>query len=72
MNEPRTSSPAPAIQILRGEPSEEELAALIAVFAVSVRPAAADPSTPRSSWGDPAHRLSSIPPFRSMRTTVTM
>ncbi len=42
---------------VRGEPSDEELAALIAVLAGLASAAAAEPPTPRSTWADPAHRL---------------
>lgn len=42
---------------VRGEPSDEELAALIAVLAVLTSTAAGQPQTPRSTWADPAHRL---------------
>jgi hypothetical protein len=41
---------------VRGEPSDEELAALIAVLA-GLTSAADQPQTPRSAWADPAHRL---------------
>ncbi|HEY3689471.1 MAG TPA: acyl-CoA carboxylase subunit epsilon [Pseudonocardiaceae bacterium] len=46
------------LQVVQGEPSDEELAALIAVLAVRTRPAATPPS-PRNAWADPAHRLRS-------------
>ncbi|HEY3894644.1 MAG TPA: acyl-CoA carboxylase subunit epsilon [Pseudonocardiaceae bacterium] len=42
---------------VRGEPSDEELAALIVVLATLPGAAAAGPPAPRSSWADPAHRL---------------
>lgn len=42
--------------IVRGEPSDEELAALIAVLA-ALPNAATEPPAPRSAWADPAHRL---------------
>jgi hypothetical protein len=45
------------IHIVRGEPSDEELAALIAALAVLANAAAAEPPAPRSAWTDPAHRL---------------
>ncbi|MGH3753015.1 MAG: acyl-CoA carboxylase subunit epsilon [Pseudonocardiaceae bacterium] len=44
---------------VRGEPSDEELAALIAVLAGLASAAAAGPPTPHSAWSDPAHRLRS-------------
>lgn len=57
MSEPRTGSPLPEIQIVRGEPSEEELAALIVVLGGLARAAAAEPPVARCAWADPAHRL---------------
>ncbi|MFY9808623.1 MAG: acyl-CoA carboxylase subunit epsilon [Pseudonocardiaceae bacterium] len=42
--------------MLRGEASDEELAALIAVLMQAASRAAELPS-PHNSWGDPAHRL---------------
>jgi acyl-CoA carboxylase epsilon subunit len=44
------------LQIVRGEPPDEELAALIAVLA-GLTSAAAEPPAPRSAWADPVHRL---------------
>jgi hypothetical protein len=44
------------LRIVRGEPSDEELAALIAVLA-GLASAAAQPPVPRSAWANPAHRL---------------
>jgi Acyl-CoA carboxylase epsilon subunit len=54
---PRVNS----IYIVRGEPSDEELAALIAALAVLANAAAAEPPAPRSAWADPAHRLRTPP-----------
>ncbi|MBV8539163.1 MAG: acyl-CoA carboxylase subunit epsilon [Pseudonocardiales bacterium] len=45
------------VHIVRGEPSEEELAALVAVLATPADTAAAEPPAPRGAWADPAHRL---------------
>jgi len=48
----------PLLRIVRGTPSDEELAALTAVVAaVASRTAARTPSPRRSVWGDPARRL---------------
>lgn len=44
------------LQIVRGEPSDEEVAALIAVLA-GLAGAGARAPAPRSGWADPAHRL---------------
>ncbi|MGH3869633.1 MAG: acyl-CoA carboxylase subunit epsilon [Pseudonocardiaceae bacterium] len=48
---------SPAIHIVRGEPSDEELAALIATLAALRGAAAAEPPAPRSAWANPAHWL---------------
>ncbi|HVE96989.1 MAG TPA: acyl-CoA carboxylase subunit epsilon [Pseudonocardiaceae bacterium] len=42
---------------MRGEPSDEELAALIAVLAGLASTAAPEPPQSPSAWADPAHRL---------------
>jgi len=53
----------PVLSVLRGEPTEAELAAVIAVLAVASRAAAAraGPPTPagasRSAWSAPSRRL---------------
>jgi hypothetical protein len=55
-----TNSRAPrvhALRIVRGEPSDEELAALIAALAALAHATAAGPPAPRNAWADPAHRL---------------
>lgn len=55
-----TDSPAAemhVLRIVRGEPSDEEVAALIAVVAALADAAAAEQHGPRSAWADPAHRL---------------
>jgi acyl-CoA carboxylase epsilon subunit len=44
------------LRIVRGEPSDEDVAALIAVF-VGLADSAAEPPAPRSAWADPTHRL---------------
>ena len=54
MSVPRTG---PLMQIMRGEPADEELAALVAVFAGLARAATAEPPAARRAWADPAHRL---------------
>lgn len=52
-------SRSPALHIVRGKPSDEELAALTVVLA-KMSTAAATPAHPagaRSAWADPAYRL---------------
>jgi acyl-CoA carboxylase epsilon subunit len=47
---------SPELRIVRGEPSDDEIAALIAVLA-ALASAPVQPPVPRSAWADPAHRL---------------
>jgi len=49
---------APFLTVLRGEPTDAELAALVAVLASAGEPATAA-AGPRSLWGDPALQLRS-------------
>ncbi|MGH3983116.1 MAG: acyl-CoA carboxylase subunit epsilon [Pseudonocardiaceae bacterium] len=42
---------------MRGEPSDEELAALVAVLAGLASAAGPEPPKPHSAWTDPEHRL---------------
>jgi hypothetical protein len=52
----REDSGPPFLRVVRGEPTAEELAVLVAVLAA--RPAAvAAPVRPRPAWSDPARRL---------------
>ena len=46
----------PFLRVVRGEPTAEELAALVAVLAARAAAAPARPR-PRSAWADPASRL---------------
>jgi hypothetical protein len=47
----------PLLRVVRGDPTPEELAALVAV--VTARAAASAPGTarPRAAWGDPARAV---------------
>jgi hypothetical protein len=58
MNEQPAVAPEPFLTVLRGEPSDAELAALVTVLA-SAGGAAPAPVGPRSLWGDPAIQLRS-------------
>ncbi|MGH3823135.1 MAG: acyl-CoA carboxylase subunit epsilon [Pseudonocardiaceae bacterium] len=42
---------------MRGEPSDEELAALVAVLVELAEAATAEPTATRRAWADPTHRL---------------
>jgi len=47
--------PRPLLRVVRGDPSDEELAALVSVIAArSVAAAGVRPEQPRSAWGHPA------------------
>ena len=47
----------PLLRVVRGEPTPEELAALVAVLTARAAAAAPPPVRPRSAWADPARRL---------------
>jgi hypothetical protein len=47
----------PYLRVVRGEPTAEELAALVAVLAARSAAAPAQARRPRSAWADPAGRL---------------
>jgi hypothetical protein len=44
----------PLLRVVRGEPSPEELAALVAVLGARAGGADRPPALPRSAWSDPA------------------
>jgi hypothetical protein len=45
------------LRIVRGEPSDDEAAALVTVLAGLASAAAPEPPAPPSAWADPARRL---------------
>lgn len=45
------------LQIVRGEPSDDEVAALIAVLTMLAGATAAGPPTPHSTWAHPSRGL---------------
>jgi hypothetical protein len=46
------------LQVVHGDPTPEEIAALVAVLTARARAAASpEPSRRRSAWSDPARRL---------------
>lgn len=52
-----TAPDRPRIQVLKGEPTDDELAALVAVLAGAAG-SPAEPGTPqRNQWGDPVDKL---------------
>lgn len=51
-----TETPVPLLRIVRGEPTPEEVAALVAVL--TARASAVPPAPPvRPAWSDPGRRL---------------
>ncbi|HEU5144911.1 MAG TPA: acyl-CoA carboxylase subunit epsilon [Dermatophilaceae bacterium] len=54
----------PMVTIVSGQPSAEELAALVTVLSALVANADAEPERARSAWSDPAWRLSGPQPRR--------
>ncbi|HET9255695.1 MAG TPA: acyl-CoA carboxylase subunit epsilon [Pseudonocardiaceae bacterium] len=57
-----SAEPPPEMRIIRGEPSDDELAALVTVLTELARAAAPDPAGTRYGWADPAQRLRTSPP----------
>jgi Acyl-CoA carboxylase epsilon subunit len=57
-DEPTPEERRAAFRVVRGEPTDEELAALTVVLAAAVAAPPADPPPrPRSAWNDPVARL---------------
>jgi len=52
-----TPTAAPFVQVLRGQPSTEDLAALVAVFAGAAGGGGEPAAAPRNLWGHPADKL---------------
>ncbi|MEP6527580.1 MAG: acyl-CoA carboxylase subunit epsilon [Nocardioidaceae bacterium] len=50
-------TPRPLLRIVKGEPTPEELAALVAVIAARSQVASAPSATPESRWAAPHHRM---------------
>ena len=53
----------PALRIVKGEPTEQELAALVTVVAARTTGGVESEGEqqPRSAWGDPAHAVRPVP-----------
>lgn len=47
----------PLLRVVKGDPTDEELAALVAVVAARASAAAAPSAVRRSAWADPGRRL---------------
>jgi hypothetical protein len=56
-DEPTPEERRAAFRVVRGEPTDEELAALTVVLAAVAAPPANPPPRSRSAWNDPAARL---------------
>lgn len=70
-------SERPKLRVVRGNPTPEETAALVAVLTARAAPArpAAPASHPRTAWSDPARQMRRPLPhgpgaWRSFRTSV--
>ncbi|MFC6079832.1 acyl-CoA carboxylase subunit epsilon [Sphaerisporangium aureirubrum] len=48
-------SQAPFVKVVHGNPTPEELAALVAVLTMLDTPPDPDPHPPTSTWSDPTH-----------------
>jgi hypothetical protein len=59
--EPGPDERRAAFRVVRGEPSDAELAALTVVLAAAQAPAATTTSGPASRWNDPAARVRRSP-----------
>ena len=51
--QPQQDPRLPLLRVVRGEPTAEELAALVAVIAARAAAAPAEPPARRTSWNDP-------------------
>ncbi len=60
MNEEATPA-RPALRIVRGDPTPEELAALVAVLASRGGDGESEPDAPRSAWGRPGGAVRGAP-----------
>ena len=56
-DEPTPEERRAAFRVVRGEPTDEELAALTVVLSAVAAPPADPPTRPRSAWNDPVARL---------------
>lgn len=62
MSEEESAGQRPLLRVVRGNPDDEELAALTTVVAgLAARPGEPEQNTRRSLWSDPAHRLGVSP-----------
>jgi hypothetical protein len=52
-----TPEERPGLRIVRGDPTPEEVAALVAVIGARAAGSTAPPSPARSAWGDPARAV---------------
>ena len=57
MSAPEAGSAGPLLRVVRGDPTPEELAALVAVLVTRAVPAAPSPAPARSAWVDRARYL---------------
>jgi len=57
VEEPTESASKPLLRVVKGDPTPEELAALVAVIAARNAAAPARKRRMRSEWGHPAHQM---------------
>ena len=57
MNDEATEATKPVLRIVKGDPTPEELAALVTVVAARASAGAPAKPTPRSEWGHPARAV---------------
>ncbi len=51
------TSEKPYLRVVRGDPTPEEIAALVAVLAARARSGSSRPPKQRSAWSDPSRRV---------------
>ncbi len=58
-----TAQAAPVFRIVKGNPSDEDVASIVAVLAAATGSGEAAPSGPRDLWGTPTDRLRPAEPL---------
>ena len=58
-----TAQAAPVFRIVKGNPSDEDVASIVAVLAAATGSGESPPSGPRDLWGTPTDRLRPAEPL---------
>lgn len=58
-----TTQSAPVFRIVKGNPSDEDVASIVAVLAAATGSGESPPSGPRDLWGTPTDRLRPAEPL---------